>query len=292
MIFEGATSVAIQSDGRIVAAGGTFNAPTQVDFAVARYNTDGSLDATFDGDGRVTTPLGPVGFARSPASRFNLTAVSSRSVSRRSISGWCATTPTDRATRRLAAVPASSPRISAAGVMKGRGWRFSLTASSWRSDARRAAPTSRSALQQRRLARCVVRQRRPRAHRLPRRQGRRKRRGAAGRRKDHRDRRYNAGGNANDDFAVARYDTSGALDLTFGGGSGVSVTDVGSSADDPRGVAIQRDGRILVVGQTAFGAAIGVSDFVIIRYEGPMPHDLTFFLRGDDVPVPRRAPTR
>jgi len=45
-----ATSVAVQTDGRIVAAGLSYGANGQ-DHALARYNTDGSLDTTFDGDG-------------------------------------------------------------------------------------------------------------------------------------------------------------------------------------------------------------------------------------------------
>jgi len=46
---KAANAVAIQSDGKIVAAG------TNSNFALVRYNTDGSLDASFDGDGKVTT---------------------------------------------------------------------------------------------------------------------------------------------------------------------------------------------------------------------------------------------
>lgn len=52
-VTDQATSLAIQSDGKIVVAGFTLNG-TQNDIAVARLNTDGSLDTTFDGDGRVT----------------------------------------------------------------------------------------------------------------------------------------------------------------------------------------------------------------------------------------------
>ncbi|MCY7420068.1 MAG: hypothetical protein LH650_16605, partial [Chloroflexi bacterium] len=53
-----ANSIAIQADGKIV-AGGHSGAPTTAkDFAVARYNADGSLDTTFDTDGKVTTPIG------------------------------------------------------------------------------------------------------------------------------------------------------------------------------------------------------------------------------------------
>jgi uncharacterized delta-60 repeat protein len=46
-----ATDVAIQADGKIVAAG----TAGFTQFAVARYDTGGTLDATFGGDGRVIT---------------------------------------------------------------------------------------------------------------------------------------------------------------------------------------------------------------------------------------------
>jgi uncharacterized delta-60 repeat protein len=52
-----AKAIAIQSDGKIVAAGFSYNGSNN-DFAVARYNNDGSLDTSFDSDGMVTTPVG------------------------------------------------------------------------------------------------------------------------------------------------------------------------------------------------------------------------------------------
>ena len=52
-----ACSVAIQSDGKIVAAGYSDNG-SNYDFALVRYNTDGSLDTSFDSDGKVTTAIG------------------------------------------------------------------------------------------------------------------------------------------------------------------------------------------------------------------------------------------
>jgi uncharacterized delta-60 repeat protein len=55
--LEEAQDVAIDSKGRIVAAGG-IHASFQDDFAVARYKPDGSLDTSFDGDGKVTTDFG------------------------------------------------------------------------------------------------------------------------------------------------------------------------------------------------------------------------------------------
>ena len=51
---DSAGDVAIQPDGKIVAAG-FGNGPGEFDFAVARYNSDGSLDTSFGGDGTVTT---------------------------------------------------------------------------------------------------------------------------------------------------------------------------------------------------------------------------------------------
>ncbi|MEZ4706807.1 MAG: clostripain-related cysteine peptidase [Caldilineaceae bacterium] len=49
--------IAVQRDGKLVVAGGTDNGGN-TDFALARYNSDGTLDTSFDGDGKVTTPLG------------------------------------------------------------------------------------------------------------------------------------------------------------------------------------------------------------------------------------------
>jgi uncharacterized delta-60 repeat protein len=52
-----ARGIAIQSDGKIVVAGFSFNGSNN-DFALTRYNSNGSLDTTFDGDGKVTTAVG------------------------------------------------------------------------------------------------------------------------------------------------------------------------------------------------------------------------------------------
>jgi len=52
-----ANSVIIQPDNRIIAGGYTIQG-SNYKFALARYNTDGTLDTTFSGDGKVTTNLG------------------------------------------------------------------------------------------------------------------------------------------------------------------------------------------------------------------------------------------
>jgi len=54
-VFDVAFAVAIQADGKIVAAGGTAPEGYCCQFALARYNADGSLDASFGIGGKVTT---------------------------------------------------------------------------------------------------------------------------------------------------------------------------------------------------------------------------------------------
>jgi uncharacterized delta-60 repeat protein len=55
---DGGEAVTIQGDGKIVVAGSTTGCGGDDDFALARYNTDGSLDTTFSGDGKVCTGFG------------------------------------------------------------------------------------------------------------------------------------------------------------------------------------------------------------------------------------------
>jgi uncharacterized delta-60 repeat protein len=52
-----ARAVAVQSNGKIIVGGYTIGATTSSDFALVRYNTDGSLDGGFDGDGKNTTVI-------------------------------------------------------------------------------------------------------------------------------------------------------------------------------------------------------------------------------------------
>jgi uncharacterized delta-60 repeat protein len=54
-----ANGVAVQTDGKIVVEGPAGVGGANPRFAVARYNSDGTLDTTFDGDGQVTTDVTP-----------------------------------------------------------------------------------------------------------------------------------------------------------------------------------------------------------------------------------------
>ena len=54
---DAGAGVVLQPDGKIIVAGSSFNGVDD-DFALARYNSDGSLDTTFDADGKVNTDFG------------------------------------------------------------------------------------------------------------------------------------------------------------------------------------------------------------------------------------------
>jgi uncharacterized delta-60 repeat protein len=69
---ETAFGMAIQPNGKIVVVGqSVLPSTTTSDFALARYNPDGSLDATFSGDGRHITNLGGEDSARGVAIQSN-----------------------------------------------------------------------------------------------------------------------------------------------------------------------------------------------------------------------------
>ncbi|MBN3924983.1 DUF4347 domain-containing protein [Nostoc sp. NMS4] len=58
--FDTANTIAIQSDGKIVVAGyawSVWNGSNQEDFAIARYNANGSLDTSFGNGGKVIAPV-------------------------------------------------------------------------------------------------------------------------------------------------------------------------------------------------------------------------------------------
>jgi uncharacterized delta-60 repeat protein len=55
--FDEASSVVVQPDGKLVVAGSAFNG-SNFDFALTRYNSDGTLDTSFGSGGKVITPIG------------------------------------------------------------------------------------------------------------------------------------------------------------------------------------------------------------------------------------------
>lgn len=80
-----------------------------------------------------------------------------------------------------------------------------------------------------------------------------------------------------DQFALARYDANGVLDNTFGSG-GLVVTNVSMGDDVIRGMALQTDGKIVVVGY----AGVTNEYLAIARYDANGILDNTFATNGID----------
>ncbi len=73
-----------------------------------------------------------------------------------------------------------------------------------------------------------------------------------------------AGDLSSNDFVVARLNTDGHLDASFGGGVGRVTIDFGG-VDLARAVAVQQDGKIVVAGRSETGGASGASNFAVAR---------------------------
>jgi uncharacterized delta-60 repeat protein len=87
----------------------------------------------------------------------------------------------------------------------------------------------------------------------------------------------NATGPASRHFVVARYHPDGSLDASFGFG-GVVTTDLGGFLGDvvAAGVALQADGKIVVVGNRPNLPPAGFSDLALVRYLPDGRLDATF----------------
>ncbi len=81
------------------------------------------------------------------------------------------------------------------------------------------------------------------------------------------------GNGFNDDFAVARYNPDGSLDKTFNS-TGLVTTDFAGRTDDASAVAVQPDGKIVVVGTVQVGSSSYV--FGVARYNSNGTLDTTF----------------
>ena len=84
-----------------------------------------------------------------------------------------------------------------------------------------------------------------------------------------------------DDFALARFNSNGTLDTTFGTG-GKTVTDIAGSTDQARRVLLQPDDKILVTGYATIVASptVAVREFALARYTVDGVLDSTFAFNG------------
>lgn len=81
---------------------------------------------------------------------------------------------------------------------------------------------------------------------------------------------------ANLDFLVARHNADGSLDASFGAGGAV-ITTIGSGDDEGQAVAVQPDGKFVVVGSSSNGSN---DDFAVVRYHPNGTLDSSFDLDG------------
>ncbi|MFG2985674.1 calcium-binding protein [Streptomyces sp. NPDC048258] len=244
-----AFGVALQADGKIVAAGGTdTGSSTNTDFALARYNTDGSLDTTFDTDGKVTTDFA-LGFDQAHGVKVQadgkiVAAGEGESagnvdfaLARYNTNGSLDTTfdtdgkvTTDFGGTERAfgvALQADGKIVAAGGSTAFSLARYNTNGSLDTSFDTDGKVTTAFAGQANGVALQA-------------------------------DGKIVAAGGPGD-FALARYNTNGSLDTSFG--TGGTVTTNFGTFDNARGVALQADGKIVAAGQAG-------TDFGLARYEG------------------------
>jgi uncharacterized delta-60 repeat protein len=85
--------------------------------------------------------------------------------------------------------------------------------------------------------------------------------------------------NGNANFSLARYHPNGTLDSTFSG-DGKLFTPVGNSNDEGKALALQADGKMIVVGQSINGLD---NDFAMVRYDSFGELDSSF--GGDGIVI-------
>ena len=205
---DGATGVALQSDGKIVVVGRTgFFDPfgSSFDFAIARYNPDGSLDSTFSGDGKQSVAFGDDAQANGMAIQDDGKIVA--------VGRTCSGNPDIACDSALARLNADgSPDTSFSGdgqqTTDFGSVREHMNGVALQADGKIIAV------------------------------------GASG----------GNGSGAAFDFATARYNPDGSLDTSFSG-DGQQTTDFGTNNDQAAGVALQDDGKIVVGGPGGPGAA-------------------------------------
>lgn len=219
---DGAESVVIQRDGKIVVAG-TSATPVGGDivFALMRCHADGSLDTGFNGTGRVTTAVGTGGsYGHSAAIQDDGRIIVVGSINRAGGEG-------DFALARYNPNGDLDTSFNATGIV--------VTAIGSGND-------SASAVALQSNGKVVV----------------------AG---------VSESG-ANFDFALARYNSDGSLDITFNG-TGVVTAAIGSGRDVASSLAIQADGKIVVAGTSA-AAGTYANDFALARFHPDGTADTTF----------------
>ncbi len=236
--------IKVQSDSKILAAG-----TTGYDFAVARYNSDGSLDTSFDTDGKVTTNFkeGYQNLGQSLSIQTDnkiLVAGSSHNFSSNWLSSLRFTTnETSFALARYNSDGSLDSYLDKDGKLVSQ---IGKTESDF-SMPTYGGYTSTSNLYD--YANSVAVQSDGKI--------------------------LVAGSTGYTDFALARYNSDGSLDVSFGS-AGKVITDFGAS-EDAQSIEVQNDGKILVGG---YSGDYSSHNFAIARYNSNGSLDTTFDTDG------------
>ncbi len=264
-----AYSIAIQPDGKIIAAGYSFNGGAN-DFAVVRYNTDGSLDTSFDTDGMVTTQIGSsvdmgysialqsdgkivvAGNSLTSGSDYNFAVVrynSDGSLDTSFDADGKVVTPITGGSEEdkgyAVAIQSDGKIVVAGSTLAGTNYSYALIRynpngsldNSFDSDGIVITSIGGSSG----MAYSIAIQTDGRIV-------------TAG---------YSFNGSS-DAFTILRYNTDGNLDNSFNS-NGIVATQVGLSTETGYAVTIQNDGQILVAGSSLNGS---YNDFAVVRYNG------------------------
>ena len=225
---DGALGVAVQRDGKIVVVGSAIMSGTGSDFAIARYNSDGTLDAPFGTDGKVTTNIGFTCLGGCPDSAHSVVLQPDGKI-----------VAAGSALRLLNGYNFALARYNRNGTLDTDFGNDGTVMTKVGSVAGAFEAANSVALQ--RDGKIVV----------------------AGL----------ATTFASPDFAVARFNSDGTIDTSFAG-TGRVTTDFGIVApDDAQAVAVQPDGKIVAAGETF---TITGFDFAIARYNRDGSIDTSF----------------
>lgn len=218
-VTDAGAAIALQTDGKIVVAGGSAGAEGAF---VVRYNVDGGLDNTFDGDGIALTDLG--------TDDLDWTEVAIQPDGKILVAGEMHSGDYDFAFGRFEPDGGLDASFNAGGATPG--LLFIDFAEAGEND------------------------------------------GAAGMAllPDGKIQAVGYTGNTDFDMALIRLNSDGSLDSTFGGDGKVS-TDLGDLIDVGRGLARQADGKIVVVGASG-------DDFALARYNADGTLDPAFGTDG------------
>ncbi len=274
--YDFANSVAMQSDGKIVAAGSSTNGANS-DFAVVRYNSNGSLDTSFNGTGKVVTPIGSSGGAAYSVTIQSDGKIVAAGYASNGVDGDLAVVRynsngsldtsfngTGKVVTQVSSASgdaAYSVTIQADGKIVAAGSSYNGTDNDFvviRYNTNGTLDTSFSStgkvITQVGVGDAVA--------------------NSVGIQSDG---KIVAAGycvsEANGgDFAVVRYNTDGSLDTSFNG-SGKVVTSLSNSSDYASSVAIQPDGKIVVAGRSSTSTG---GDFAVVRYNNDGTLDTSF----------------